>query len=546
MQQVQPMGIQDEKKLLPLENAQLGLVRLVKAAGFYPPKHPALQAAAVEAATALAPLLDRGEPLILHIHREGIHEENRPLVAAHPLLKKFAAFLFARRLKTLTVLPEFSPRDLLLLARSLTLEPAEIQNRGGLGELLKIAGVTTVWANETDLSQILFRKAELEKEQEAAPEQEHPGDFPPVPEGLFPESAPLEIAPEEEVFTSQDIETLTDLLRREESDMGALRLLRELESLIRLRLQEDFRYQVLDALTFLLSQGNSPEASPARREAFLQTLNRLGGRELIDFLVDFLDRRDMEDDLREGIVRLLLFFGEGAALPLMERLTKERDPQGRRTLMETLAALEEKAIPVLIEHLGSGEWYVTRNAIAVLGEIRLQETVSALRPLLGHADPRVRREAVRALTRIGGSEAVDVLLQTIEGEDEDLSRQALLSLGALRHSAAVPALLDIIGRPDPLVKQPELRRGAVKALGEIGAVESIPALVRILQSRSLWRRSQTNEVRAAAALALGDIDSGKGIAALEEALNDRSPEVARAAAQALKQLKKGGHGSRAG
>lgn len=544
MQQVQPMSIQDEKKTLPLEDAQLGLVRLVKAAGFYPPNHPALQAAAFEAATALAPLLVRGEPLILHIHREGIHEENRPLVAAHPLLKKFAAFLFARRLKTLTVLPEFSPRDLLLLARSLTLEPAEIQHRGGLGELLKIAGVTTLWANETDLSQILFRKAELEKEQEAAPEQEHPGDF--LPEGLIPECAPLEIAPEEETFTSEDIETLTDLLRREESDVGARRLLRELESLIRLRLQEDFRYPVLDALTFLLAQGNSPEASPARREEFLQTLNRLGGRELIDFLVDFLDRRDMEDDLREGIVRLLLFFGEGAALPLMERLTKERDPQGRRTLMETLAALEEKAIPVLIEHLGSGEWYVTRNAIAVLGEIRLQETVSVLRPLLGHADPRVRREAIRALTRIGGGEAVNVLLQTIEGEDEDLSRQALLSLGALRHSAAVPALLDIIARPDPLVKQPELRRGAVKALGEIGAVESIPALVRILQSRTLWRRSQTNEVRAAAALALGDIDSGQGIPALEQALNDRSPEVARAAAQALKQLKKGSHGSRAG
>jgi HEAT repeat protein len=176
--------------------------------------------------------------------------------------------------------------------------------------------------------------------------------------------------------------------------------------------------------------------------------------------------------------------------------------------------------------------------VAILGEIRAPESAACLPPLLHHRDVRVARETIRSLTKIGGSGALNILLPLVEGENQELSRQALLSLGIMKNPAAVPTLLKLIDRPDPLVKQAELKKGAMKALGEIGAPEAIPPLVSILRRRKWWRRMQFDEVRAAAATALGEIGGATPSKALQEATDDTSPVVARAAAQALKQLRK--------
>jgi hypothetical protein len=142
------------------------------------------------------------------------------------------------------------------------------------------------------------------------------------------------------------------------------------------------------------------------------------------------------------------------------------------------------------------------------------------------------------LTRIGGNEAVDILLQIVQKGDPDLRPHALLSLGAMKNPAAVPTLLQIVAQPDPWVKMVEVKKEAVRALGEIGAPEALPTLLALLQRRKLWRGALFNELRAAAALALGDIGHASAAEALKAATEDRSSTVARAAVQALKQLRK--------
>jgi HEAT repeat protein len=222
----------------------------------------------------------------------------------------------------------------------------------------------------------------------------------------------------------------------------------------------------------------------------------------------------------------------------MERLAVERDAQARKLLSDGLIQQGPAAIPVLIDYLGDERWYVVRNAVAILGELRTQLAVAHFQPLLGHLDVRVRRETIRALTRIGGDDAVEILLRIVQTGDPDLRPHALLSLGAMKNTAAVPTLLEIIGQKDPWVKMSEIKKEAIRALGEIGSVEAIPALLAVLKHRKLWRRSLFDEQRAAAALALGDIGHVSVEEALKAATEDRSSAVARAAVQAFKQLRK--------
>ncbi|MBE0598816.1 MAG: HEAT repeat domain-containing protein [Desulfuromonadales bacterium] len=518
-------------QILQLEAALRLLARLFKAVRYYPLRHPALTAAIEEARQGFAPLLQGGEHLIFLVRKEGFLLGELPVAPANPILGKLALHLFARRVQSLLILPDLTGRDLKAFARCLSLAPPAIQSLGGMAEVLFKAKVSTLWVNETDLSRILTRKDTLEAEKYDLPGDEDRTDD--DLEQLFESGNRKQTSGGE-----RDLEGLLNELRQEQSDQQYRLLLQEMPPLVRLALAETDRYLVLDALYFLQIDAVDQQRSVLRRALARQALEQLGSDEVLEALVDFLCTRGVTDTTRQVIARVLSLYPEKTVRRLMERLAEEKELAHRRLIIEALICHGAPAVPLLTEFLTDGRWFVVRNAVSILGEIREPSTASLLPPLLQHRDLRVARETIRALTKIGGTRAVGILLSLVEGNDQDLARQALLSLGAMKNTAAVPTLLRLIDRSDLLGKRFELKKGAIKALGEIGTTEASPTLVALLKRRPWWRTSQFDELRAAAATALGEIGEAGAIPALQGAAEDRSASVARAAAQALKQLRK--------
>ena len=513
-----------------LQEALRRQVRLLKAVRFYPPRHPALVAAAEQALHGFGPLLPSVQPLLITVRKEGFLLEEQPLASENPLLKKLSLHLFARRVQSLLLLPDLSVRDLLAFARCLVLDPAIIQAQGGMAEILGKARVITLWVNETDLTRIRRRREEIEAENRLAGRED---SFEEDLEQL------LEIARQQKTGEKErDLETVLEELRGEIADAHYRRLLQEMVPLVRAALADLDRYLVLAALDLLFRDSTKNDRSALRRGLAGQTLEQLFSEEMAKNLIDLLCGRGLSDAIRLQIFQLLAFFPEQTVPLLMERLAREKDLQARRLLIEALIYQGNAAAPILTGFLDDARWFVVRNAVAVLGEIRDANSASPLLPLLNHRDVRVARETLRAVTKIGGPRVVKILLSLVEGEDPSLGRQALLSLGALKSLEAVPTLVRLIGRPDPLGKRAGLKKEAIKALGEIGAPEAAPALTALLKRRRLWRSGQLNELRAAAAAALGELGLAASQKALEAATEDQAENVARAAAYALKQLKK--------
>jgi vesicle coat complex subunit len=222
----------------------------------------------------------------------------------------------------------------------------------------------------------------------------------------------------------------------------------------------------------------------------------------------------------------------------MAVLTEERAAQKRKLLNEVLVRGGAPTLPIIYEYLDDERWYVVRNAIAIIGDIRSQDSLEQLTPLLQHEDLRVRRETLRSLTKIGSDSAIKILLQATAADDQELRRQAILSLGAIRANSAVPTLLKLLQKTDWSPDVVELKKDAIRALGEIRDPEAIPELAKIINKKSWLRRQLNDELRMAAAAALGDIAEESTRTILEKTTHDRSATVARAAAQALKQLDK--------
>lgn len=522
-----------------LENALKGLVKLIKAVRYYPPAHPSLKLAVEEARLGFAPLLE-AEAFSFVVRREGFVLDEAPVAADNPILQKLAPFLFSRRIQQLTLLSDLTAQDLKTFARCLILEPSEIQRLGGIQEVLQKALVSTLWVNEIDLAKILARKQEIDAKKKNRPgetevEEKQPADA----QSKEGEGSQKEVTREE-----RDLQRVLQELEKADSDQRYRLLLQELIPLVRLNLTETGRPLVLQALAHLCRFSIDSQISPTCRDSVREALDQLMSNDILDFLVAFLCTREIRKETRERILRILVFLKEKVVRRLMDHLAEESNTQARRYLTEALVRIGPPAIPILLGYLSEDRWYVVRNAVSILGEIRDRATAVHLVPLLRHGDMRVRRETIRTLTRIGGDEAVGILLQIVETEDQELRPQALLSLGAMKNPAAIPTLVKLVGRPDPWVKNTEMKKEAIKALGEIGSADAVPVLISALKRRPLWRRARYNEVRAAAAGALGSIGDPDSAAVLKAATDDGAAAVARAAAQALKQLRKSGnHGA---
>ncbi|PLX75819.1 MAG: hypothetical protein C0615_07575 [Desulfuromonas sp.] len=512
-----------------LENALKNLVKLIKAVQYYPPSHPTLKNSLNETARSILTLIDNDEELICSVRKDGFYLEDEKIGPRNPILAKLAPFLFARRINHLMFLPDLDINDLQAFARCLTMEATEIQKMGGIHELLMKARVSTIWVNMVEPAQYMELKKELdaekekyagEREEEEKPEQQ--------------QQQGNELSDEE-----RSLEKVLRELQREEVDQRFRYLIQEMTPHIHLNLTENGRPLILEAIKFLAETAASGEVSQQRRGYCVQALEQLASEDILDFLVAILCSKESWEALRESVMSALVSLkGKIVVWRLMDHLAEESDGQVRKSLAQVLIRQGTAALPVLCEYLGDDRWFVVRNAVAILGEIRREEATEHLQTVLTHRDVRVRREAIRALTKIGGTNATGILLKMVTSEDSEMSRQALLSLGAMKNGAAVPTLIEVIREMKNTPTTADIKKDAIKALGEIGSEQAVPLLTEILHQKSFWRKRLVDDIRAAAATALANIPSSQSADILREVADDSSETVARAAAKALKQLKR--------
>ncbi len=335
-----------------------------------------------------------------------------------------------------------------------------------------------------------------------------------------------------------DMEKLLEKLEQEKDDARFQNSLQELIPLLRLQLSEERRPLILRAYLLLCRCATGKQFSSDRKQYAKLALAQLSSEEMTNYLVAYVFAEDTEQKTRDTLIQILAYLSDKVAKRLMQLLADEESASKRKTLQDILVRSGLKVVPTVHEYLHDERWYVVRNAVGILGDIRSQESLAELSLLLQHDEIRVRRETIRALTKIGGKRAVKTLLQTAQEDDQEMRRQAILSLGAIKATAAVPALLGMLKKKGWSQREIDLKKDVIRALGEIRTAEATPELINILRKKSWMHRQLNDELRAVAATALGDIADESTRGYLEKATDDRNTAVARAAAQALKQLDK--------
>lgn len=165
---------------------------------------------------------------------------------------------------------------------------------------------------------------------------------------------------------------------------------------------------------------------------------------------------------------------------------------------------------------------VRRQAAAALARLGDPRAVGELIHQLDEHPDLVEEETINALGDLGDAEAVRALIRTLQSPRSILRRAAARALGAIGSHEAAGPLMEAANKEN----DPDLRRSALQALRQMGAVEAEPAIVAAF-------RDPHPSVRIAAAEAVAELEITGAAPALRECLAAYQDEASAEVAYAL-------------
>ena len=267
--------------------------------------------------------------------------------------------------------------------------------------------------------------------------------------------------------------------------------------------------------------------NPAARGMVMLAMHRVANRALIEELVTRLGKARSEDE-RAGLRSTLLHIGADTVSPLVRSLVAATDVSARRAYRDALVALDQVGVPLLEDMVGDERWFVVRNMVGILGEIRSADAVDHFRRTIEHSDARGRRETILALSKIGGEEAVPLLAKGLNDKDPSLRAAAALGMGLTKLATAVTPLLARLAQETDQDTQVEV----IRALGRVGDPRAVPVLAERASAGGFFSRTAA-AIRVEAVRALADSGGEPARAVLQRLLKDRSDQVREAVFTAL-------------
>ncbi len=197
---------------------------------------------------------------------------------------------------------------------------------------------------------------------------------------------------------------------------------------------------------------------------------------------------------------------------LLELLAEETDRSAREFLIDILKNLSKNQLMLIGEHLSDERWYFVRNIVSILGESKTDDAIAFLFRVAGHKNVRIRQEVIKGLLSIGGKKAAGLLAKFLNDKDAEIQLMAIRGFSMLEGIGAHEAkpLLEFLEGLPIKNKGKELTVEAIKALAKIGGPDAGEFLARYNRIRWWKPRKLQLELRAVAQRAMDEIKRREG------------------------------------
>jgi len=537
----------DDRVLKGSGTALAELYKALKALAFYPESHPLREEILQRAYQAIKGLMI-GSGLSLIVHRAGLSFTDREeSIETSRMTVSLAKELFTREIQRLVFLPDLTFSDFTCFLSLLAQEPQRIISEGGVVKLLNHLGITTILANEINISAVFTKRTSGEAAETFFAEGTFPGEEEMTEAGNGREEVTTaDNAAGEGSGSSEDVppdrldnltvKELFSLMEKETADSRYAQLANLLANKGHSLVENGDFDSLFPVLLGLLNLNADATRSEMQRDVSLRTFHDLASGPMLAHLLDHLEDECFTQ--KEIVYLVLHHLGKETVEAVIPRLVDSDCQFARKALTTALLRSGPAAIPALLAFLKDSAWQVVRTAAAVLGEMRSRDAVKGLVLTAYHEDTRVRLEAIRSLAEIGGREATAVLLDLLRDQNRTIRRQAILWLGVTRNESALQPLLDLVAERDLTGKIVTLKKEALLAIGRIGDPRALVSLSRLVEKRRLLAPGRWEELKILALETIGRLQGNESRDFLQKTAL-RGGRVGRAAAAVLETMGKG-------
>ncbi|MBL7032319.1 MAG: HEAT repeat domain-containing protein [Nitrospira sp.] len=241
---------------------------------------------------------------------------------------------------------------------------------------------------------------------------------------------------------------------------------------------------------------------------------------------------------REDFIAFTGYMDDSSIIFFINLLRKLQTIKARHLVIDMLVILGHHNIKAIAKGLGDSRWYVVRNVALILGQIADPDAVGYLTKILSHSDYRVRKEAVIAIGRMRSSDTIKYLVNTLNDDNKSVRIATARALGNIKTGDVKKLIFATLSGKGFSAKEFSEKKEFYKVIARWQDREVREFLVKMLNKKTVFKRTEYYESRACAAYALGIINDKDSIEPLEKASRSQDRVLREFAIAALKKLNK--------
>lgn len=174
----------------------------------------------------------------------------------------------------------------------------------------------------------------------------------------------------------------------------------------------------------------------------------------------------------------------------------------RKVVCEVLEGFGASHLDLIANGIFDSRWFVVRNIVWVLGNLRTPKSYEHLKRTLRHSDSRVRRESIVSLAKIGTPQAYDYLIAILADPERKIRSLALKALVAGKVKNVLNPLWEMVSDKKFRERGPEEKKDVIEAIAAIGEEEGSLLLKKLIRKRNWFQKSYWRELKQMAVKAL--------------------------------------------
>ncbi len=272
-----------------------------------------------------------------------------------------------------------------------------------------------------------------------------------------------------------------------------------------------------------------------KKHIVIKTIAEIKDQNYLPELISLLWDQGSYAQAREALITMADY-----AIPMLVGTLKEAEDKGvRMKIIDVLVHMGEKVIPEVMKLLNSPEWYIRRNGIYILGELKANSALEYLGKLVTDEDEHVQYAAIESLNKIDGERVYDFIKLGLKSKYRSV---ILLAMKLLPAEDVKEKLFEVANwirqrKPIPDEKEEQFRRSVIEVLGEKGNDSVIDYLTEVLEEKALFKGELLQQTKLVALNALARIGTPRAINVLRDYSNHKDAELASASRELLKKKK---------